>query len=71
MVNKAWNIICEKLRICGSDATIFIVCHQTYYYGDKFKKDEIDGVCSTHGWDEKCIQNLGRKTWKEETNRKS
>jgi hypothetical protein len=26
--------------------------------------DEIGGACSTHGRDEKCIQNISRKTWK-------
>jgi hypothetical protein len=27
----------------------------------------MGGVSRTHGRDEKCIQNAGQKTWKEET----
>jgi len=30
----------------------------------------LRGVCSTHGWD-KCIQDLGRKTWRYGTTRKT
>jgi len=26
----------------------------------------MDGACSTHGIDEKYIQNFGRKSWREE-----
>jgi len=29
-------------------------------------EDKMDGACSTHGRDAKCIQYLGRKTWREE-----
>jgi len=32
-----------------------------YYSGDQVKEDEMGGACSTHGCDEKCIQNVGRK----------
>jgi hypothetical protein len=35
------------------------------------KEDEMDRECSTHGRDEKYVQNFGRKTWKEETTRKT
>jgi hypothetical protein len=27
----------------------------------------MDGACSTHGGDEKCVQNFGRKAWTDET----
>jgi len=30
-------------------------------YGDKINQYGMDGVCSTHERDEKCIQNFGRK----------
>jgi hypothetical protein len=32
-----------------------------YYWGDQVKGDEMGGDSSTHGTDEKCIQNFGRK----------
>jgi hypothetical protein len=31
----------------------------------------MGGACSSHGIDEKCIENFGRKTSREETFRKS
>jgi len=31
----------------------------------------MGGECSTHGSDEKCIENYCRKTWREETTRKT
>jgi len=33
--------------------------------------DGMGEACSTHGTDEKCIQNSGRKTWREETTPKT
>jgi len=33
-----------------------------YCYGDQMKEDEMDRECSTHGRDEKYVQNFGRKT---------
>jgi len=33
--------------------------------------DEMGGECGTHGIDGKCIQNFGRKPWREETTRKT
>jgi hypothetical protein len=38
-------------------------------YGDQIK-DEMGGTCSMPGRDEKCIQNFGRNTRREETTRK-
>jgi len=32
-------------------------------------EDEMGGTCSTEGWDEKCIQNFGRETRREERRR--
>jgi hypothetical protein len=29
----------------------------------------MNGICSTHGGDEKCVQNSGRKTLREEMTR--
>jgi len=34
-------------------------------YGDQINEDEIGTEFSTHGRDEKCIQNCCRKTWRE------
>jgi len=31
------------------------------------KQDEIGGTCSKHGRNEKCIQNFGQRTWREDT----
>jgi len=28
-----------------------------------YKEDEMDRLCSKHGWDEKCVHHFGRKTW--------
>jgi hypothetical protein len=39
----------------------FIAVRLTKYYGDKIKVEEIGGACSTHGRDEKCVKNFGRK----------
>lgn len=33
----------------------------------KSKHDAVRKVCSTHGKDEKCIQNCTQKTWSEES----
>jgi len=38
---------------------------QQCYYGDHATEDKIHGTCSMHGRSEKCIQNVGRKTWRE------
>jgi hypothetical protein len=32
-----------------------------YYKGDKIKEDEMGGAGSTHGIDEKCVENFYRK----------
>jgi hypothetical protein len=31
------------------------------------KEDELYGTCSTHGRDDKCVQNFGRKNQNKET----
>jgi hypothetical protein len=50
------------------NATILcLVCIAKHYKGDHVKEDEIDGTCTTHGSDEKCMQKFGWKTWREET----
>jgi len=33
----------------------FTICNLTNYYGDQFKENEMDGACSMHGEDEKCL----------------
>jgi hypothetical protein len=38
----------------------FIVLHQILL-GDQVKDGEMGGACSTHGGDEKCLQNFSRK----------
>jgi hypothetical protein len=38
---------------------------------DQIKEDEMGGSCSTHGGDEKCIQNFGWKPQGEETIQKT
>jgi hypothetical protein len=35
---------------------------QNSYYSPNNKEDETCGACGTHGNDEKCIQNSGRKS---------
>jgi len=35
--------------------------------GKPFKEDEIGGVCSVYGRDERCIHNFGQKIWRDET----
>jgi len=34
------------------------------------KEDVIGRSCSIHGRDEKCVQNFGQKTWREESAQK-
>jgi hypothetical protein len=29
----------------------------------KIEKEDIDGACSTYGWEEKCMQGYGGETW--------
>jgi hypothetical protein len=37
-----------------------------YYSGDEIKNREMDGVCSTYGGQESCMQGFGTETcWKE------
>jgi len=33
-----------------------------YCYDNEIKEDKLGGACGTHGRDEKCIQNFGKKT---------
>jgi hypothetical protein len=33
---------------------------------DNVMEDELDMTCSTHGRDDKCIQNFSREMWREE-----
>ena len=33
-----------------------------YCSGDKIKKNEMDGACSMHGGEERCIEGLGEET---------
>jgi len=33
---------------------------------DQSKGDEMGEGCRTHGRDERCLQNFGRKTWRED-----
>jgi len=41
----------------------FITVHFTkYYYSNQVKEDNMVSICSTHGRDEKCIQNFSQKT---------
>jgi len=45
----------------------FITCTPRQILSDdKGMEGETGGSCSTHGRDEKCTHNLGRKTWMEE-----
>jgi hypothetical protein len=30
-----------------------------YCLGDQFEKDEVGGVCSTYGGEERCLQGFG------------
>jgi len=38
---------------------------------DQIKDNDIGGACSTHGRDEKYIQDFGRKILREETTQKT
>jgi hypothetical protein len=37
-----------------------------YYYHHQIKQDDIGGVCIMHGREEKCMQNFGRATGREQ-----
>jgi hypothetical protein len=40
-----------------------ITCtHHKYYYSDQIKEDEMREMCTTLQRNEKCLQNIGRKT---------
>jgi hypothetical protein len=36
------------------------------FSGDKIEKNEIGGVCSTYGGEDRCIQGFGGETWGKE-----
>jgi len=38
---------------------------------DKAENGKMDGTCSMHGRNDKCIQDTGRKTWMEENTLKT
>jgi hypothetical protein len=40
--------------------------HITYCAGDKIEKNEMGGACSAYGGGERCVQDFGGKTWREE-----
>jgi hypothetical protein len=40
----------------------FMTYTPRYYYGDSIEEDEMDGACSVHGKDEKCLQYFSSKT---------
>jgi hypothetical protein len=42
-----------------------------YNQGDQIKENEMDGACSTHARDDKCLQSFSRIAWREETTRKT
>jgi hypothetical protein len=35
------------------------------------KEDEVDGMCSTHGGGDRCLQGFGWEAWSEETTGKT
>jgi hypothetical protein len=35
-----------------------------YYQGSQMKEGDTGGACSTHRINEKWLENVGRKTWK-------
>ena len=37
------------------------------YSGDHVKEDEIGKACETYDREDKCIENVGRKTWSKDT----
>jgi hypothetical protein len=60
-----WGPSGRKWRGFGEDCIIRIfinVRFTIYYYGVQTKEDEMGGTCSTHGRDEKYIQNFNMKT---------
>ena len=45
-----------------------MICTLTQYFaGDKIKKNEMGGACSTYGGKERCAQGYGGETWWKET----
>jgi len=40
-------------------------------FGSSVKQGEMGGTCITHGRAEKLTRNIGRKTWREQTTRKT
>jgi len=53
----------RKWRGAGEDCKI--PCQMLY--DDQVKKDELCGICNTHGRDQKCVQNFSQKTSEEQT----
>jgi len=54
----------RKWRVAGEGCILKRIINLTPHqilHGDQIK-DYIDGTCSTHGRDEKCIENFGQKT---------
>jgi hypothetical protein len=45
--------------------TSFIICIPRHL-DDQIEDNEMGRLFDTHGRDEKCLQNLGRKVWMEE-----
>jgi len=39
-----------------------LACFTKYYYSNHFREDAMGGACSTHGIDEKFMQNFSQKT---------
>jgi hypothetical protein len=33
-----------------------------YYWGDKMKKNEMDGACSMYAGEERCVEGFGGET---------
>jgi len=63
---KKWR---EAGEHCIMRSFVTFILHQILC--DQVEDNEMDGACSAHGRDEKCAQNFGRKTQKEETMRKA
>jgi hypothetical protein len=49
----------------------FKICTCRYKWSELVKKDEIIKTCSTHGSNKECILDVGKKTWRKESTRKT
>jgi hypothetical protein len=60
------NPVCERAKTVYALDRAATVIGTKYYYCHKIKKDEMGRACSTHGRNEKCVDNFNLKNVYEE-----